>query len=139
MEFDWTVARVDFMEKFSAEVKEKGSLETVLENYEKENRFPCCGNCCFYEFCACGCSSICYDTIQTAYKKYCQTFNKTTTEKTKEKILLFIELDGGIEETLRLTADQYKVIKYLAECNYFDEAVRLYTEETLEYNLTDFT
>lgn len=139
MEFDWTVARIDFMEEFSAEVNKCGNIEAALENYEKENRFSCCGKCCFFECCDCCDYTICYNTIRTAYKKYCQEFNKTTTEKTKEKMLVFIEFDGVIEETLRVTADQYKVIKHLAEGDYFKEDVRIYTEETLEYNLTDFT
>lgn len=141
MKFDWTVKKIDFMEEFSTAVKEQGDLEAVLEDFESHLS---CTNCAFFDVCSLEQSLSCYSLLKTVYKEYREKFEKETTtekiaEKTKEKTLLFIELDGGIEETLRLTADQYKVIKYLAECNYFDEAVRLYTEETLEYNLTDFT
>ena len=136
MKIDWTVKRIDFMEKFSADVKEQGGLKSALDHYES---CLSCIDCPFIDVCGLEQNAFCYDTLKAIHKEYCEKFEKETTEKTKEKMLVFIELDGGIEETLRLTADQYKVIKYLAECNYFDEAVRLHTEETLEYNLTDFT
>lgn len=138
MEFDWTVARIDFMEKFSAKASEYGNIEAALEHYETRLS---CSNCAFIDVCSLKQNLPCYDTLKAIYKEYRKKFEKetTTTEKTKEKMLVFIELDGGIEETLRVTADQYKVIKHLAERNYFDEAVRFLTEETLEYNLTDFT
>lgn len=140
MEFDWTVKRIDFMKEIFEAVKEKEDLEVVLTDYEENLS---CGNCAFLDVCSLKQNLSCYDFLKTVYEEYCEKFEKETTEKiaenTKEKMLIFIELDDVIEETLRVTADQYKVIKHLAECNYFDEAVKIHTEETLEYNLTDFT
>jgi hypothetical protein len=138
MKIDWTVARIDFMEKFSAKVNKCGGVEAALENYEKENLFPPCNNCCFFPYCACGDSTVCYDTIRTAYRKYCQEFNKTTAEKTKEKMLVFIKSDGGTD-ILRVTAEQNKIIRYFAENDYLLEDVKIYTENTLEYEVTDLT
>ena len=56
-----------------------------------------------------------------------------------EKMLIFIECEGAIQEILRVTPDQYKVIKHLTEGDYFKKEVRIYTEETLECILIDFT
>lgn len=141
MKFDWTVKKIDFMKEFSTAVKEQGDLVSTLEDFES---CLSCTNCAFFDVCSLEQSLSCRGLLKTVYKEYREKFEKeTTTEKiaenTKEKMLVFIELGGDMEETLRVTADQYKVIKHLAECGYFDEDVRIYTEETLENNLTDLT
>lgn len=138
MKIDWTdCKKIDFMEKFSAEVKKQKSLKSTLEHYE-----DClsCDDCAFFDVCGLEHNAFCYDTLKTVYEEYCEKIaTKTTAEKTKEKMLVFIEFDGAIEETLKVTTDQYKVIKHFAERGYFDASVEIYTEETLEKRLTDFT
>ena len=141
MEFDWTVKRIDFMKEIFEAVKEKEDLEAVLTDYE-ENIY--CGNCAFLDVCnLVGQNLSCYDTLKTVYKEYCKEFEKETTtekiaEKTKEKMLVFIKSDCGTD-ILRVTAEQNKIIRYFAENSYLLEDVKIYTEDTLEYEVTDLT
>lgn len=150
MKFDWTVKKVDFMKEVFEAVKKQEDLEVVLTDYQ-DRLF--CGDCAFLDVCNLVEQNLsCYDFLKTAYKEYCEKFEKEATEKiaentkekiaekTKEEMIIFIEFDDAIEETLRVTADQYKVIKHLAEGDYFKEDVRIYKfTQKKHLNLTDFT